>query len=115
MEKKEEIKSATKDVRYEISDRIQRIRRAKNLSAKTVADYLGISRAALTHIETGRNNASGSILWKLAIALNCKVSDFFPSTPEGFGLTESDIEKLKEENTKSIDFAKRCFNTTKKL
>lgn len=110
MKTPEEIKKANKDIRYEISDRIQSIRKAKNLSAESVATYLGISRTALTHIETGRNNISAAVLWKLAIALNCKISDFFPNKPEGFSLTESDIEKLQEENGKSVDFAKRCFN-----
>jgi transcriptional regulator with XRE-family HTH domain len=110
MEKKEEIKAAEKDIKSEISDRIQSMRKAKNLSAKTVADYLGISRTALTHIETGRNHISGAMLWKLAIALNCKVNDFFPNAPEGFSLTKSDLEKLEEEDERLIGFAKRCFN-----
>ncbi|MDI6777976.1 MAG: helix-turn-helix transcriptional regulator [Patescibacteria group bacterium] len=116
MNKKEDkIRQAEKDIKYEISDRIQAVRKAKNLPAKTVANYLGISRSALTHIETGRNNVSGAILWKLAIALNCNVGDFFPNTPEGFSLTKSDLEKLKEEDKRSVDFAKRCFNNKNNL
>ena len=115
MKTTKEIKAANKEIKSEISDRIQSIRKAKGLSAEIVANYLGISRTTLTHIETGRNNVSGATLWKLAIALNCRIDDFFPKTPEGFGLTESDIEKLKVEDTKSVDFAKRCFNKKKNL
>jgi DNA-binding XRE family transcriptional regulator len=43
------------EIRVEIGRRIAEMRRKLGLSARKVAEELGISREAVTHIETGRN------------------------------------------------------------
>lgn len=107
-------KNADGDLKYDISTKIQDIRKARGLLVKTVADKLSISRSALTQIETGRNNVSAVILWKLSCLFGCSVNDFFPNTPEGFNLTKTEIQKIKEDDQKAVEFALKCFPKQKK-
>jgi transcriptional regulator with XRE-family HTH domain len=85
------------EIRVEIGGRIAELRRKRKLSARLVADKLGISREAITHIENGRNNITAITLWKLATLFHCNVQDFFPSVPDGFELTSVDAEKIAQE------------------
>lgn len=99
------------EMRQMISDHIQSIRRQKGWSVNKVADDLGITRSALTQIETSRNNVSAVMIWKLAYLFGCEVGDFFPPTPEDSGLTKADIDKLESDRAKN--FARKCFPKSK--
>src|SRR5580698_6859876 len=79
-----------REIRAEIGARIADLRRKRKLSARLVGEKLGLSREAITHIENGRNNITATTLWKLATLFHCDVQDFFPTVPEGFGLTKID-------------------------
>lgn len=82
------------EIRREVGRRIAEMRRRLDLSARLVAERLGISREAVTHIETGRNNISAVSLWKLATLFHCQLADFFPDVPDGFALTDNDARKI---------------------
>src|SRR3989344_3927017 len=75
---------ADDDLKKYIGRQIASIRKGSDLTARQVAERLKVSRETLTQIETGRNNPTALMLWKLACLFQCEVSDFFPQIPEGF-------------------------------
>jgi transcriptional regulator with XRE-family HTH domain len=107
---------ATEDeIRCEIGKRISEMRRKLHLSAKRVAEELHISREAVTHIETGRNNITAVSLWKLATLFGCDLADFFPVVPDGYGLTKIDTQKLEQEvGENAARWARQLFGPAKR-
>ena len=114
-EKQDIIKTADNDIRKEVGSRIQSIRKQKDLSAETVAKNIGLSRVALTQIESGRNNVNAITLWKLACRLGCKIEEFFPKVPQGYGLSRVDINNIAKEDEKAVDWAKKLFGVKKEI
>lgn len=104
-----------KEIRESIGRKIKEMRGKLNLGASRIADELHISREAITHIETGRNNISAVSLWKLAVLFKCDPRDFFPTVPDGFALTKVDLRKLAQEDQKAPEWAERLFGKKKKL
>ena len=105
---------AESELRKEVGGRIAEMRRKLHLSARKVAEELGISREAVTHIETGRNNISAVSLWKLATIFNCDIEDFFPDVPDGYALTKVDTQKIEQEGgEKAARWAKNLFGKKK--
>lgn len=100
---------AEEEVKKEIGKKIQEMRKKLGQSAARIAEELDISREAVTHIETGRNNIKAVALWKLAILFNCDIKDFFPIVPDGYALTEVDLHKVAQEDEKAADWAKKLF------
>lgn len=103
---------AEREIREAIGARIAELRRERQLSARLVGEKLGISREAVTHIETGRNNITAVALWKLATLFGCECKDFFPDVPDGYGLTKIDTEKIAQEGgQKAANWAKELFGS----
>lgn len=103
-------KDATdKEIRKEVGKKVREMRDKLGLSASRIAIELGVSREAVTHIETGRNNISAVSLWKLATLFNCDINDFFPNVPDGFALTKVDLHKVAQEDKNAADWAKKLF------
>lgn len=103
------------EIRKEIGKRIAEMRKKLGLSARRVAEKLQISREAVTHIETGRNNISAVSLWKLATLFHCEASDFFPDVPDGYALTGVDTQKIEQEGgEKAARWAEELFNRKKR-
>ncbi|HWA92067.1 MAG TPA: helix-turn-helix transcriptional regulator [Rhizomicrobium sp.] len=103
------------EIREVIGNRIAELRRKRKLSARLVGEKLNISREAVTHIETGRNNVTAVALWKLATLFRCEVADFFPDVPDGYGLTKVDTDKIAQEGgQKAAGWAKELFGAKKK-
>ena len=102
--------STVAEIREAIGSCIAEIRRKRKLSARLVGEKLKISREAVTHIETGRNNVTAVALWKLATLFHCEVKDFFPDVPDGYSLTKVDTDKIAQEGgPKAADWAKKLF------
>jgi transcriptional regulator with XRE-family HTH domain len=102
------------EIRKEIGRRIAEVRRKLGLSARRVAEEIKVSREAVTHIETGRNNISAVSLWKLATLFNCDIEDFFPDVPDGYALTKADAHKIEQEGGKNAArWAKKLFGDKK--
>lgn len=107
-------KDATdKEIKDEIAKKIREMRNKLGLSASRIAEELGISREAVTHIETGRNNISAVSLWKLATLFNCDIKDFFPVIPNGFALTKVDLHKVAQEDKNAAIWAEKLFKNRK--
>ncbi|MDO8571897.1 MAG: helix-turn-helix transcriptional regulator [bacterium] len=100
------------EIRKVIGKKIKEMRNKLGLSALRVADELHVSREAITHIETGRNNISAVALWKLAILFDCDVNDFFPTIPDGYALTKVDIHKVAQEDERAAEWAEKLFRKT---
>ena len=99
-----------REIREAIGSRISELRRKRKLSARLVGEKLGVSREAITHIETGRNNITATALGKLATLFHCDIKDFFPDVPDGYGLTKVDTDKIAEEGGRSAaDWARQLF------
>jgi len=112
----DEVAAATEEVKGEIGRRIASVRKSSNLTARQVADKLKVKRETLTQIETGRNNPSATMLWKLACLFQCEVSDLFPSVPDGFGITtytKSDMRRLAKVDPRSPEWGARMFGAPK--
>jgi len=106
---------AEAEIRGEIGKRISGMRRKLGLSAKRVADELQISREAVTHIETGRNNITAVSLWKLATLFDCKITDFFPDVPDGYALSKVDAKRIEQEaGEKAARWARQLFTSTRR-
>ena len=104
-----------REIREAIGNRIAEIRRKRKLSARLVGEKLKITREAVTHIETGRNNVTALALWKLATLFRCDVKDFFPDIPDGYGLTKIDTDKIAQEGgQKAAIWAKELFGNRQK-
>ncbi len=100
---------AEEEVRKAIGKKIREMRDKLGHSALRIATELGLSREAVTHIETGRNNISAVALWKLATLFNCDIEDFFPHIPDGYALTKVDLQKVAQEDGSAAEWAKRLF------
>ena len=102
------------EVKKEIGKKIKEMRGKLGQSASRIAEELGVSREAVTHIETGRNNISAVSLWKLATLFNCDISDFFPTIPDGYAITKVDLHKVEQESgAKAAEWASKLFKKKK--
>lgn len=109
-----DIKRATDaEIRKEIGKKIREMRNKLGHSALRIADKLKVSREAITHIETGRNNISAVALWKLAVLFKCDMEDFFPTIPDGYALTKVDLHKIAQEDEKAAIWAENLFKKNK--
>lgn len=102
------------EIRQAIGSRIAELRRKRKLNARLVGEKLKISREAVTHIETGRNNITALALWKLATLFHCDIKDFFPDVPDGYGLTRLDTDKIEQEGgVKAAGWARELFGASR--
>lgn len=109
MPKNPTIDQADSEIRETIGLRIKQVRQQRHLPAKTVASKLGMSRSALTLIESGRNNVNAVTLWKICCLLGCKIDEFFPELANGYSLSKRDLALLEREDKKVVRWAKDLF------
>ena len=62
--------------------RAARERRPEKLSQAALATRLGVSRASIVNIESGRQHASLPLLWRLTRALEIELADLMPRSGE---------------------------------
>jgi len=64
-----------------VAEALKRYRRERDLSLDELASRSGVSRAALSQIETARTNPTLAVLWKVAVGLEVPFHDLIgPST-----------------------------------
>ncbi len=110
-ESKPDRKKTHEEIRQDIGQRIKSMRRRSRgaLSARAVAEKLGISRVTLTQIENGKRNINAVLLWEVACRLGCNIQELFPSTPAGFQITERDVEEVKKVDKKAVKWLGDLF------
>lgn len=92
-----------------IGKRIRTIRNRQSKSAEIISEKINIGRSTLTKIETGDISVSAIMLWKIAAALHCKITDLFPEVPDSKSLSELDIENIKKDNEDAAHFVSKTF------
>ena len=63
------------DLARRVADNLRDRRKDRGLSLDQLAVASGVSRAALSQIETGKSNPSLSVLWKIAVGLEIPFSE----------------------------------------
>jgi len=66
-----------------VGDNLRRRRKARNLSLDELAVASGVSRAALSQIETRKTNPTIGVIWKIASGLGIAFSDLIGETRAG--------------------------------
>jgi transcriptional regulator with XRE-family HTH domain len=67
----------SEDVRRLVGRNVKRLRIAADLSQAELAERMGVDRAYVSGLETGRRNPTVVTLWHLAKALGVKLRSFF--------------------------------------
>jgi transcriptional regulator with XRE-family HTH domain len=63
------------EVARRVGENLRRLRKSRNQSLDDLAVASGVSRAALSHIETSKGNPTVGVLWKIAVGLGVPFSD----------------------------------------
>ena len=80
-----------------VADALKRTRKLRELSLDQLAARSGVSRAALSQIESGRTNPTLSVLWKIAVGLDISFQELLelPDTPDARVLSAKDAVVLR--------------------
>jgi transcriptional regulator with XRE-family HTH domain len=69
-----------------IGDNLRRLRKAKDLSLDQLALASGVSRAALSQIESSKGNPTVGVIWKIAVGLGIPFSDLLGEAKDVVGV-----------------------------
>jgi transcriptional regulator with XRE-family HTH domain len=69
-----------------VGDNLRRRRKARNLSLDELAVASGVSRAALSQIETSKGNPTVGVLWKIAVGLGIPFAELIGETRGAVGV-----------------------------
>lgn len=84
------------DMSRRVADNLRERRKDRGLSLDQLAVASGVSRAALSQIETGKGNPSLSVLWKIAVGLQIPFSELLgESGPSVNLLRRADTQVLR--------------------
>jgi XRE family transcriptional regulator, regulator of sulfur utilization len=79
-----------------VATNLREMRKARGLSLDQLAVASGVSRAALSQIETLRSNPSLSVLWKIAVGLGVHFAELIGATSQNVSvLRRSDVQVLR--------------------
>lgn len=99
-----------------IGNRIKEIRIKKKMTQKELGEKIGVKHNTISSYENGTNQLDQETLFRLSIALECKVDDFFPSTEMD---TSDNLERAltmsDNLNVKEINFLKELIEKTLSL
>jgi transcriptional regulator with XRE-family HTH domain len=82
-----------------VADNLRERRRVSNLSLDELAKLSGVSRAALSQIETCKTNPSLSVLWKVAVGLKIPFAELIGESRESVSL----LRRNEAQVLKSVD------------
>ncbi|HEV3032105.1 MAG TPA: XRE family transcriptional regulator [Polyangia bacterium] len=74
------------EVARRVGDNLRRRRKARNLSLDELAVASGVSRAALSQIETSKGNPTVGVLWKIAVGLGIPFAELIGETRGAVGV-----------------------------
>jgi len=74
------------DLARRVADNLRSKRKARGLSLDELARSSGVSRAALSQIETCKTNPTVGVLWKIATGLGIPFSELLDATPQPFAV-----------------------------
>jgi transcriptional regulator with XRE-family HTH domain len=82
-----------------VADNLRERRRVSHLSLDDLAKLSGVSRAALSQIETCKTNPSLSVLWKVAVGLKIPINELIGESRESVSL----LRRNEAQVLKSVD------------
>jgi transcriptional regulator with XRE-family HTH domain len=82
-----------------VGDNLRRRRKARNLSLDELAVASGVSRAALSQIETEKGNPTVGVLWKIAVGLGIPFSELIGETRGAVGV----LRRIESQVLRSAD------------
>ena len=92
-----------------VADNLREHRRVSHLSLDELAKLSGVSRAALSQIETCKTNPSLSVLWKVAVGLKIPFAELIGESRESVSLMrrgEAQVLKSGDGKMESRSFAR---------
>lgn len=69
------------DIKIKFGQKIRDLRNARGISQEKLAEFANLHRTYISSVEQGKRNVSLENIEKLAVALNCTITEFF-SNPE---------------------------------
>ena len=89
------------DLAQRVAGNLRSKRRARGLSLDELARSAGVSRAALSQIETCKTNPTVGVLWKIATGLGIPFAELLNATPQPFAvLRRSEAQVLRSPDGK---------------
>ena len=85
-----------------LSENIRELRKKQGYTQEQIADYLGISTAAVTQYETGTRVVPATTVSKLAILFNVDEYDMYQEEPQQMQLLSAFAFRADELNTKDL-------------
>ncbi len=76
-----------------VADNLREHRKRRNLSLDQLAQLTGVSRAALSQIETRKTNPTIGVIWKIAAGMGIAFSDLIGETRAGTPPIRTDPER----------------------
>ena len=84
-----------------VAENLKRRRKARNLSLDELAQASGVSRAALSQIETFKSNPTVGLLWKIAVGLGVPFTELLGEPVKGVSvLRRNDAQVLRSTDGK---------------
>ena len=74
------------DVARRVGENLRRHRKSRNMSFDDLAVKSGVSRAALSHIETSQGHPTVGVMWKISIGLGIPFSELLGEAREEIGI-----------------------------
>src|ERR1700679_1417341 len=90
------------DLAVRVAEHLREQRKRRDMSLDQLAQLTGVSRAALSQIETRKTNPTIGVLWKIASGLGIPFSDLI-------GETKLPISVLRREETQVLRSLDRKF------
>lgn len=79
-----------------VAENLRRKRKARNMSLDDLARASGVSRAALSQVETVKTNPTVGLLWKIAVGLGVPFADLIGEVKSGISvLRRGDAQVLR--------------------
>ena len=82
-----------------VGDNLRRRRKARNLSLDELAVASGVSRAALSQIETSKGNPTVGVLWKIAVGLGIPFAELIGENRGAVGV----LRRVESQVLRSAD------------
>ncbi len=92
------------DLARRVADNLREQRKRRDLSLDQMARLTGVSRAALSQIETRKTNPTIGVLWKIAAGLGIPFADLI-------GESEQAVSLLRREETQLLRSVDRKFES----
>ena len=86
-----------------IGAELKKIRKKKGYNQSDLAEKIGLERTSITNIETGRQKATVTVLYKICGLFDIEISDLLPR------LSEVAIHKVEATNDEALTVGSKTF------